>query len=171
MRDVSLWDRWAAEAHFMSEQMFGGIPDPAPSMDPTTAIRVGAVVVLLVCGLFLAMTLATPSAIPWSVTAGKLQIHARVWSDEFPLSELQLDQTRTLDLNQDPGWRPQQKSWGVNGFGLNAGRFRLRNGKLADLYLAKETTAVLIPRQGNVPVIIGVRDPLPFLAALKNSAQ
>ena len=86
---------------------------------------------------------ATPSVVPWSVNGGKLQIHAKVWNDNFPIRELQLDQTRVLDLLQEPGWQPRGKSFGVNGFGFNAGRFKLQNGELVDLYLAKETTAVL----------------------------
>jgi hypothetical protein len=127
--------------------------------------------VILVGGLFLAQSLATPHVVPWSVTGGKLQIHARVWNDDFPLRELQLDQSRILDLSREPGWQPQEKSWGVNGFGLNAGRFKLQNGESVYLYLAKETTAVLIPRRDDVPLMVGVRDPQACLAALRDAAR
>jgi hypothetical protein len=150
----------------MPEELFGGIPDPEPTGDRKTSVRVGVVALLLVGVVFL----ATPRVVPWSVTGGELQIHARVWSDAFPLGELQLDRARTLDLNQDPGWRPRAKSWGFNGFGFQGGRFKLQNGETVDLYLAAESTAVLIPRRGSVPVMVGVRDPRSFLAALKNAA-
>lgn len=89
---------------------------------------------------------------------------------QYTLRDLQLDQTRILDLRQEPGWQPREKSFGFNGFGFNAGRFKLQNGELVELYLAKETTAVLIPRRGNVPVMVGVRDPNAFLAVLQDAA-
>jgi hypothetical protein len=130
-----------------------------------------AVIVLaLVAGFTVVESYATPSAVPWSVNSGTLQIHATVWNDDFPIGELQLDQARILDLQQEPGWQPRKKSFGFNGFGFDAGRFTLQNGESVDLYLAKETTAVLIPRRGNVPVMVGVHDPQAFLAELQGAA-
>jgi hypothetical protein len=155
----------------MEKEMFGGIPNPKPALDLKRAAWIGLILLVVVGGLSLAQSLATPRAIPWSVTGGKLQIHARVWNDDFPLRDLQLDQSRILDLTRETGWRPREKSWGVNGFGLNAGRFKLQNGESVYLYLAKETTAVLIPRRGDVPVMVGVQDPQAFLAALRDAAQ
>ena len=129
------------------------------------------IVVTLIGSLFLTVYSLTPRAVPWSVAGGKLQIHASVWSDDFPLGEMQLEQTRILDLNREPGWRPQTRIRGFHGFGLNAGRFKLQNGQSVYLYLAAETTAVLITRRGDVPVMVGVSDPNVFLTALKNAAK
>ena len=154
----------------MPEEMFGGIPDPQRTLDPKKSMWAVVVVLSLVAGFIVVESLATPNAVPWSVNGGKLQIHAKVWNDDFPLRDLQLDQTRILDLRQEPGWQPREKSFGFNGFGFNAGRFKLQNGELVELYLAKETTAVLIPRRGNVPVMVGVRDPHAFLSVLQDAA-
>jgi hypothetical protein len=154
----------------MPEEMFSGIPDPKRSVDSKKSVWVGVIALALVAGFFVMESYATPSAVPWSVNGGKLQIHAKVWNDDFPLRELQLDQARILDLQQEPGWQPRKKGFGFNGFGFNAGRFTLQNGESVDLYLAKETTAVLIPRRANVPVMVGVHDPQAFLTVLQGAA-
>lgn len=153
----------------MPETLFAGIPDPEPP-EPGQRRRLLLFVFVPLAGLGLAVSLATPRQIPWTVSDGKLQIHARVWNEDFPLAELRTDQAWVLDLNRQPDWKPQKKSWGFDGFGLTAGRFVLRNGQSADIYLANETTAVVIPRQGDVSVIVGVQQPQAFLNALHEAA-
>ena len=150
--------------------MFGGIPDPKPTLDRKKSMWTAIVVLALVAGFFLVESYVTPGTVPWSVNGGKLQIHSKVWNDDFPVADLQLDQARVVDLQQEPGWQPQRKSFGYSGFGFRAGRFTLQNDKSVDLYLAKETTAVLIPRRGNVPVMVGVDDPKALLAVLQGAA-
>jgi Bacterial PH domain len=150
--------------------MFGGIPDPQRTLDPKKSVWTAVIVLSLVAGFFAVESYATPTVVPWSVNSGKLQIHSKVWNEDFPINELQLDRTRVLDLQQDPGWQPQRKSFGFSGFGFRAGRFTLQNGQSVDLYLAKETTAVLIPRRGKVPVMVGVDDPKALLAELQSAA-
>lgn len=128
-------------------------------------------VLLFIAGTMLVLHLATPTTVPWRVADGKLQIHSKVESDDFPLADLQLDRARVVDLNREPGFRPSKKSWGFDGFGYDAGRFVLRGGGSADIYLAGENTAVLIPRRGDVPVIVGVSDPRPLISALQSAGQ
>lgn len=130
---------------------------------------IGACVFVLAGSLAVGLHLATPKSVPWAVAGGKLQIHSLVWSDDFPVSELQMDRARIVDLNQEPGWLPKSKSLGYNGGGYRAGRFRLKNGTSADIYLTNETKAVLIPRRGAIPVIVGARNPEPLVAALRNA--
>jgi hypothetical protein len=155
----------------MQPQLFGGTPDSKPTLDPKRAASIAIGVMALAGGLLLAQKLATPKAVPWSVGGGKLQIHARIWNDDLPLSQLQPDQARVLDLTQEAGWQPKKKLWGFGVSRFHAGLFELQNGESVDLYLAGETIAVLIPRRGNVPVMVGVRDPQAFLAALEGAAQ
>jgi hypothetical protein len=156
----------------MQEETFGGIPDPKPTLVDWKRTAWAAAIALTLAGVsFLARYLATPQVVPWSVGGGRLQIHSRVLSDEFPLRELQLDQARILDLKRERGWQRGEKIWGVASFGFHAGRFKLQNGESVDLYLAGETTAVLIPRRGHVPVMVGVRDPQGFLIFLKLASR
>jgi hypothetical protein len=132
---------------------------------------IGVFAVVLVGGLFGFQSLATPKIVRWSVENGKLQIHSRVWSDDFPLRDLNPEASRILDLNREPDWRPQKKIWGYNGFGYHAGIFRLRNGKEVSLYLTSENIAVLIPRRKDVPVMVGTGDPQALITALKRPEQ
>jgi hypothetical protein len=121
--------------------------------------------------LVLTLYLSTPANVPWTVADGKLEIRARVWKSDFPLRDLETSQTQVLNLELDPNWRPEFKENGYSGFGYRAGRFSLRNGREVDLFLASETVAVLIPRHGSVPVMVGVHDPAAFLAALQGGAR
>ena len=146
--------------------MFDGIPDPErPS--PMQVRKALAISFGLFGCLALTVFLLTPRTVHWIVSDGKLQIRSKIWNDEFPLADLQLDRVRILDLKQEPGWMPKEKSFGYNGFGYEAGRFKLQNGELADIYLAKETTAVLIPKHRSVPLVVGADDPNSLLTALK----
>jgi hypothetical protein len=149
--------------------MFDGIPNPERP-DPKKSLWMVALAFALFGCLALTVFLLTPRTVHWVVSDGKLQIRSKVWNDEFPLSDLQLDRARILDLKQEPGWMPQEKHSGFNGFGYDAGRFKLRNGELADIYLAKETTALLIPKHSSVPLVVGVENPDILLTALKDAA-
>ncbi len=155
----------------MSDAMFRGIPDPEPALEPKKSLWVGAAVIALMTAVITGMTLVVPKSVPWAVSGGVLQVHTRLEDDDFPLKDLRPELALVIDLNTDGGWRPVHKFWGVNGFGLNAGRFELVNGRKADIYLTNETTVVLIPRRGDVPVIVGVHDPQPLLDALKNARK
>jgi len=155
----------------MAEMMFSGIPDPEPAIEPSRANKVGILLVALVTTVVAAMVALTPKTIPWAVRDGQLQIHARLWNGDFPLQTLRTDDAVAIDLRNESGWRPVHKQWGVNGFGLNAGRFELANGRVADVYLTSETTVVLIPRRNDVPVLVGVHEPEPLLSALRSAVK
>ena len=151
-------------------EMFSGIPAPEPTLNLKQSLRILVIVIALAAGFTLTLFLVTPRTVHWSVSDGRLHIRSMIGNDEFPLLVLQLDQARILDLKQEPAWLPQEKHFGYNGFGYDAGRFKLRNGELADLYLATETIAVRIPKRDSVPLVVGVDDPNIFLAALKDAA-
>jgi hypothetical protein len=148
--------------------MFDSIPDRERPGSKQSIRALSIAFAILGC-LVLTVFLLTPRTVHWTVSNGELQIRSKVWNDQFPLSDLQLERARILDLKQDPGWMPQEKHFGYNGFGYDAGRFKLRNGETADIYLAKETTAILIPKRSSVPLVVGVDDPGIFLAALKDA--
>lgn len=156
---------------FVLTEMFDGISRSESTLDRKGRVWVVAGGLVLIAVIMLVQRLAIPSTVPWSVAGGKLQIHTKVWSDDFPLGDLELDRARVVDLNREPGWRPDKKSWGFDGAGYSAGRFKLRNGGSADLYLTHETMAVVIPRSRDVPVLVGVSDSKALLAALHRAGQ
>lgn len=149
--------------------MFEGIPDPDRSVAGSRSRIIGAAGLLVgIFVLVLLIVVAMPKHVPWLVTDGKLQIHARfIWSEDYPVCDLQTGQARVLDLTRESEWLPGKKIYGFGGGSYNAGNFYLRNGKEVELALAKETVAVLLPRPDRVPVMVGVTDPDAFLSALR----
>src|SRR5437016_5731438 len=108
--------------------MFDGLPRPQQTLDPGPAMKLVEIVASLGVLAVVTLYLVTPKSVPWSIASGKLQIHARIWNEEFPLGELEPDRARILDLDGEPEWKPSFKRSGYNGFGFRAGRFQLRNG-------------------------------------------
>jgi hypothetical protein len=109
-----------------------------------------------------------PKHVHWVVAHGELQIQARfIWSEDYPVCDLQTDHAQVLDLTRASGWLPGKKIYGFDGGSYNAGSFYLRNGREVELALAKETVAVLLSRKNNVPVMVGVTDPVAFVNALR----
>jgi hypothetical protein len=149
--------------------MFEGIPDPDGSAEgDNDRMLVGIsalLVVAVIVGLF---SLGAPRQVAWVVADGKLQIHAPfIWSEDYPVCDLETGQARVLDLTREAEWLPGKKIYGFDGGSYDAGNFYLRNGKEVELALAKETIAVLLPRKDNVPVMVGVTDAGAFLSALR----
>ena len=141
-------------------------------MGDRSRMLLGTVAILLVGAILVAFSFAAPKQVPWVVADGKLQIHARfMWSEDYPVCDLQIAQARVLDLARESEWLPGKKIWGFNSGSYNAGNFYLRNGKEVGLALAKETIAVLLPRQDNVPLMVGVTDPEALIKALRAACQ
>ena len=149
--------------------MFEGIPDPDRTPEDNKSGMLVGLAGLLVTFVILALfSFGAPKQVPWEVANGKLRIHARfIWSEDYPVCDLQTGQARVLDLKRESEWLPGKKIYGFDGGSYNAGNFYLRNGKEVELALAKETVAVLLPRRGNVPVMVGVTDPSALLNALR----
>ncbi|HVW07392.1 MAG TPA: hypothetical protein VHC90_02360 [Bryobacteraceae bacterium] len=148
--------------------MFEGIPDPVCNNPSGRGkILIGIVAIVVAAGV-LRLLVFTPEYVPWVISGGKLQIHARfIWSQDYPVCDLQTSEAQIVELNRDPEWLPGKKIFGVNAPNYDAGDFYLRNGKEVELALAKESVAVILPREGKVPVMIGVTDAAAFLSALR----
>ncbi len=151
--------------------MFEGIPDSDRSIDRNMRrVLIGITAVLLISLFILIRAWNAPKHVPWVVADGKLQIHARFfWSEDYPVCDLETGQARILDLTRKSEWLPGKRVWGVGSSSYNAGNFYLRNGKEVELALAKETVGVLLPRQNNVSLMVGVTDPEALINALRTA--
>jgi hypothetical protein len=149
--------------------MFEGIPEPDRSVKSNRGGGLIGIAGLLVTAVVLALFgFGAPRQVPWVVADGKLLIHARfIWSEDYPVCDLQIGNARVLDLTREAGWLPGEKIYGFDGGSYKAGNFNLRNGKEVELALAKETVAVFLPRKDKVPVMVGVTDSGAFLSALR----
>lgn len=153
----------------MFEQIANKDPEDVPS---GKRLIVGLAIGLVVpAALILAFHFGQPSHVPWVVSGKTLQIHAGIaWSEDYPACDLQVDKARIIDLNNEPMWKPDRKIYGFDG-GSSYGNFYLKNGKEVEIALTDETVAVLLPRDGNVPLMIGVTDPDALLGALRNACK
>src|SRR5271167_2935423 len=95
--------------------MFEGIPDAERSGAGNRSTMLVGAGGLLATAVVLVL-LAAPNRVPWVVADGKLQIHARfVWSEDYPVCDLQTGQAQVLNLTRESGWLPVRKIYGFNG--------------------------------------------------------
>ena len=154
----------------MAGDMFQGIPDAEPEVPPEWSAWLGGIAVLAVFSLFGALLFFTPKTVNWTVSGGILSIATTTGHARFLVRELALSDARSVDFQTESALRPGGKIRGFNGFGFMAGRFRLANGQDVELYLAKEPRALLIPRRGKVPLMVGSSRPEALLRALEGAA-
>jgi hypothetical protein len=151
--------------------MFESLPtgrEEEAATGPRKRILVG-VIVASAALLVIATQAFSPKTVPWKIEDGKLQIHARSqWNDDYPVCDLDPAHAEIIDLTRNPGWRPAKKVFGFDG-SWTAGDFYMQNGKEAELYLVHETKAVLLPRRGAIPVLIGATDPPALIEALRRA--
>jgi hypothetical protein len=87
------------------------------------------------------------------------------WS--VPLAALLPAKARLVDLVAEPEYRPARKGWGADVPGCSScGSGRLRNGERARWLLTDSARVVYVPSAGGRSILVSVRDPERFLAAL-----
>jgi len=122
----------------------------------------------IVIGAFLLLALAawaiTPKHTPWRIGSDGVHVDGLFWRGFAAASDIDFAHLQVVDFERTAEWRPAAKEFGYDGFGYKAGSFVLKNGQHVELYLAHETTGVLLPRRSTRPLLIGVSDPQAFLA-------
>jgi hypothetical protein len=87
------------------------------------------------------------------------------WSE--PLAGLQTAKARVIDLVTEAEYRPVRKEWGADVPGCSScGSGTLRNGESARWLLTDSARVVYIPSTGDWSILVSVRDPERFVAAL-----
>jgi hypothetical protein len=90
------------------------------------------------------------------------------WSE--PLDALRTANARLIDLIAEAEYRPARKGWGADVPGcFSCGSGTLRNGERARWLLTDTARVVYVPSAGGRSILVSVRDPEGFLAALTES--
>src|SRR5437899_878286 len=131
---------------------------------------VGSVVGVVAIGI-LTLFLAVPKAVDARVVGGFLSVRKVVGHASFAPEQLDLEAASILRFSGDPARRSWRKVSGFSGFGFRSGRFLLGSQQEVELYFASEKAALLIPRQSNVPLVVGTNDPAALLTALRGIRQ
>lgn len=128
------------------------------------AIMVGSLLFLTV--VLYVVFLSARSA-QFEVSSEGLRLRGDFYGRLIPLSALELNQGRLLDLTMEKAYRPSWKTFGSSFPGYEAGWFRLKNKEKALLYLTDRRKAVYIPTKNGYSLLLSPNNPERFLEVLK----
>jgi Bacterial PH domain len=126
-------------------------------------VALGLIPVLIGLGL-VASGLNTPKL---EITDAGLRLSGEFYGRFIPSAELELEQSRLVDLKREPNLEPILRTFGTGLPGYNTGWFRLRNGEKALLYLTDRSQAVYVPTTAGYSVLVSPKDPVRFLEHLR----
>jgi Bacterial PH domain len=101
------------------------------------------------------------------ITDTGLRLSGEFYGRFIPASELNLEQSRLVDITREPNLMPTIRTFGTGLPGYSTGWFRLRNGTKALLYLTNHKQAVYVPTTAGYSVLVSPKDPAGFLAQLQ----
>jgi hypothetical protein len=126
-------------------------------------VALGLIPTLIGLGL-IASGLTAPKL---EITDTGLRLSGEFYGRFIPASELNLEQSRLVDLTREPNLMPTIRTFGTGLPGYSTGWFRLRNGTKALLYLTNHKQAVYVPTTAGYSVLVSPKDPAGFLAQLQ----
>lgn len=97
---------------------------------------------------------------------GVLHVRAVVNSYTAPLTALDTQAARIVDLDEHTELRPILKTFGTSMPGLQLGNFRLRDRSAAFVLLTSRRKVVVVPRHDGKRLLLSLRQPQQFLHAL-----
>jgi hypothetical protein len=99
-----------------------------------------------------------------------LEVKTSFYSTLVPLSELNLEQARVIDLHERIEFKPRLKTNGYAIAGFNSGHFRLKNGEKAFVAMAGERRALWLPTSRGKGLLLQPRQPEALLKRLRELA-
>jgi hypothetical protein len=121
---------------------------------------------LVVLGPFLWVAVASRRVVV-ALSDHFLRVRGALFGWVEPLAGLQTAKARGIDLVAEAEYRPVRKEWGADVPGCSScGSGTLRNGESARWLLTDSARVVYIPSAGGRSILVSVRDPERFLAAL-----
>ena len=126
-------------------------------------IGIGLIPVLLGSGM-IALGLNQPK---FEITDAGLCLHGDLYGRLIPKAELNLSQSRIVDLTREANLKPKRRMFGTGLPGYSAGWFRLSGGETALVYLTDRAHAVYVPTTAGYAVLVSPKDPARFLAQLQ----
>jgi hypothetical protein len=124
---------------------------------------IGLIPVLIGLGL-IAVGLNEPK---FEISDAGLRLRGDLYGRLIPKAELNLEQSRLVDVTQERNLEPTLRTFGTGLSSYNTGWFRLCNGEKALLYLTDRRKGVYIPTTAGYAVLVSPKDPAGFLARLQ----
>lgn len=101
------------------------------------------------------------------VGADGVRIRSSLFGRTIPLSQLDLEGARRVDIAASPELRPKWRTMGIGLPGYKAGWFRLQNGDKALLFVTGTEDVVYVPTKADYALMVTPADPAAFLASLQ----
>jgi len=124
------------------------------------------VLMIGLAGLFAYLTWSIRNT-RFEVTGEALKLSGDLWGRAVPLSSLDLDRARRVNLSADSELRPRRRTMGTGLPGYAGGWFRLANGEKALVYLTDRSRAVYVPTDAGYALLLSPTDPDGLLEALR----
>jgi hypothetical protein len=103
----------------------------------------------------------------FEIDSGQLNIAGDIYGRRIPLSSLELQKAKVVNLKTDHDYRMK---WRTNGTGLpgySAGWFRLYNGDKCLAFVTDRDRVIYIPTRNGYSLLLSVQNPEQFLKALQ----
>ena len=98
-----------------------------------------------------------------------LSLKVPIYATTIPTSAIDVEGARTLDLREDPGFKPSLRTNGLGAFGYQLGHFRLVNGKRATLALTTRSRVAYIPLNDRTALLVSVDHSDKLIQLLRDS--
>jgi hypothetical protein len=131
-----------------------------------TAALAVTIPVLLFGVLFLGYLLRASHCTTFDLSREWIKVRGDILGRTFRAELLEAQKAKLIDLNKEPGYRPRWKICGTSVPGYQSGRFKLKNGESAWVYLTDESRVVYIPTKKNYAVMMSVTHPERMLEEL-----
>jgi Bacterial PH domain len=105
----------------------------------------------------------------FAIESGELKISGDIYGRRIPLSSLQTQNARIVNLNVDREYRMKWRTDGTGLPGYSAGWFRLYNGDKCLAFVTNRSQVLYLPTTNGYSLLLSVKDPEAFIRALRHS--
>ncbi|MCG3196626.1 MAG: hypothetical protein HUU16_03285 [Candidatus Omnitrophica bacterium] len=97
----------------------------------------------------------------------RLKVRGDIFGRTVPTMLLETKKARIIDLEKEPGYKPSWKICGSSVPGYQTGRFKLKNGEAAWIYLTDTRKVVYVPTKKGYALMMSVAKPEKMLETLR----
>jgi hypothetical protein len=151
----------------MKSQVFTIIPG---TNGPIWLLMGVSILLLVMVGLFAWLAWSSRNS-RFEISDTGLEIGATMYGRTIPVEAVVADGIRVVDLRRDHDLRPSCRTNGAGLPGYLAGWFKLRNGEKSLLFVTDKRHVVYVPTRDGYSVMMSVRRPEEFAAALQVAAR
>ena len=146
-------------------QVFPIIPAPARTL---WALGIFALLMAVLLGIsgYIAYSCRH---VQFELSATELHIRGDIYGRRIPLSSLEIDRAKKVNLAKEKSYRPKWKTNGIGLPGYASGWFKLNNGEKGLLFVTYSKKLVYLPTTEGYVLLMSVQEPEQFLEYLQKN--